>query len=305
MPLSAWLLGDAALLVLGFLGVFLSRARAGSALVYSAAFVITALLCGASMQRLLTGGEPATLTLPFGLPWLGAHFRIDTISTFFLAVVNFGAAAASFFAIGYGRHESEPGRVLPFFPVFLAAMNFVLVADDAFTFLLSWELMSLASWALVMAHSREPANARAGFVYILMASLGTFALLLAFGLLAGADGHYAFDVIRAHPPTPVLAGLILALALFGAGLQGRPRAAARLAAARPSRRAQPCLRADERRDDQGGRLRVFAPGVRPQRSRRLVVGHSRPHRRRGDRRARRAVRAVAERFQARAGLFDH
>lgn len=217
MPVSAWLLGDAALLVLGFLGVVLSRARGGSTLVYSAAFVITALLGAAALARLLGGGHVATLTLPFGLPWLGAHFRIDTISTFFLAVINFGAAAASFFAIGYGRHESEPGRVLPFFPVFLAAMNLVLVADDAFTFLLSWELMSLASWALVMAHSRDPANARAGFVYILMASLGTFALLLAFGLLAGADGHYAFDAIRAHPPTPVLAGLILALALFGAG----------------------------------------------------------------------------------------
>jgi hydrogenase-4 component B len=217
MQMSHYLLGDAALLVLGVLAIFGRRVAAASAVVYGAAFLITAPLCGASVLRLLSTAEPTTLTLPFGLPWLGAHFRIDSLSTFFLAVVNFGAAAASFFAIGYGRHETAPGRVLPFFPVFLAAMNLVLVADDAFTFLLSWELMSLASWALVMAHHGEPANARAGFVYILMASLGTFALLLAFGLLAGADGNYAFAAMRAHPPSHFMAGLILALALFGAG----------------------------------------------------------------------------------------
>ncbi len=35
-------------------------------------------------------------------------------------------------------------------------MNLVVVADDAFGFLFAWELMSLASWALVLAHHREP-----------------------------------------------------------------------------------------------------------------------------------------------------
>ena len=77
--------------------------------------------------------------------------------------------------------------MLPFFPAFLAGMNLVLIADDAYTFLVSWEFMSLASWALVMAHHREAGNQRAGFVYIVMASFGTLSLLLAFGLLAGAE----------------------------------------------------------------------------------------------------------------------
>ena len=50
--------------------------------------------------------------------------------------------------------------MLPFFPAFLAGMNLVVVADDAFTFLFSWEFMSLSSWALVMAHHRRPGNAQ-------------------------------------------------------------------------------------------------------------------------------------------------
>ena len=107
--------------------------------------------------------------------------------------------------------------MLPFFPAFLAGMNLVLLADDAYSFLFSWELMSLASWALVMAHHRDPENRRAGFIYLVMASFGTLALLLAFGLLAGPAGGYGFEAIRAAQHSPVTSALVLALLLVGAG----------------------------------------------------------------------------------------
>src|SRR5256885_6524925 len=96
-------------------------------------------------------------------------------------------------------------------------MTLVVLADDAFTFLVSWEFMSLSSWALVMAHHRERDNVDAGYIYLVMASLGTLALLLAFGLLAGPDGGYAFETIRATHPSAGLAALVLGLVLFGAG----------------------------------------------------------------------------------------
>src|SRR5437660_11541054 len=77
--------------------------------------------------------------------------------------------------------------------------------------------MALASWALVMAHHREPGNAKAGYVYLVMASFGTLALLLAFGLLAGPAGDYGFAAIRAAQNTPYAAALVLILMLLGAG----------------------------------------------------------------------------------------
>src|SRR5260370_17284001 len=95
-------------------------------------------------------------------------------------------------------------------------MNLVVLADDAFSFLLCWEFMSLASWALVMAHHREAGTARAGYIYLLMASFGTLALLLAFGLLAGPAGGYGFAAIRAAQHTPYVATLVLILMLLGA-----------------------------------------------------------------------------------------
>src|SRR3974390_688067 len=162
--------------------------RRTTRLLYAASFVISAILLVVSAFHLLTESLPALLVLPVGLPWLGAHFRLDAVASFFLVVINLGSAGASFYGIGYGAHEREPFRVLPFYPVFLAGMNLVVLADDAFSFLLSWGRMSLAPWALGMAPPRSSENRRAGYIYLLMASLGTFALLLAFGLLAGAKG---------------------------------------------------------------------------------------------------------------------
>ena len=203
-------------LMLSALGIATARQRAGTFLVYGGALGVAAVALAASLSALLANSSSA-IVLPLGIPWLGAHFRVDALSAFFLAVTDLGAAAASLFALGYGRHERAPDRVLPFYPAFLAGMNLVLLSDDAFTFLFSWEFMSLASWALVMAHHREAGNTRAGYIYLVMASFGTLMLLLAFGMLAGADGQYVFESIREGHRAPMLSFLVLALALIGAG----------------------------------------------------------------------------------------
>ena len=156
--------------------------------------------------------------MPLGLPWIGAHFRLDALAAFFLVVVGLGGAGASLYALGYGRHEPEPQRVLPFYPAFLAGLNLVVLADDAFSFLFAWELMSLASWALVMAHHREPGNAHAGY------RLPDHGELLRPGPAAGlrpAGGHR--PAATPSPPcaprirTPGVAASACVLALIGAG----------------------------------------------------------------------------------------
>ena len=206
----------AALLILAPIAIVLSGSARVTTITYGASLIVTLGLGAIGLVTLLSGPVSAII-LPFGLPWLGAHFRIDALSAFFLVVINLGAAAASFYALGYGRHEEAPQRVLPFYPAYLAAMNLVVLANDAFSFLVAWEFMSLTSWALVIANHKERDCLRAGFVYLVMASFGTLALLLAFGLLAGANGSYVFDAIRTAHPSAWLAAVVLVLALLGAG----------------------------------------------------------------------------------------
>jgi hydrogenase-4 component B len=208
----------AALLIAGLAAIILARSTLATPVVYGATSIASAAaLVIAFVHMIGTPEDSSTVVLPLGLPWLGAHFRIDALSVPFLVIVNLCGGAASLYGLGYGRHESAPGRVLPFFPAFLAGMNLVVLADDAFSFLLSWEFMSLVSWALVMAHHREAENTRAGYIYLIVASFGTLCLLLAFGLMAGPAGGYGFAEMRAAAPISGLAALILALTLLGAG----------------------------------------------------------------------------------------
>ena len=208
----------AGMLGIAVLAIVLSRKKSSTAVVYSVTMAVSLVALFGSV-RWLVGDvlNVSDLTLPIGLPWLGAHFRMDALASFFLVVVNLGGASASLYGLGHGHHDPARHRVLPFFPAFLAGMNLVVLADDAFSYLLCWEFMSLASWALVMAHHREPGNAKAGYVYLVMASFGTLALLLAFGLLAGPAGDYGFAAIRTAQHTPYVATLVLILMLLGAG----------------------------------------------------------------------------------------
>ncbi len=209
------LLCIAALLGLSVAGALLATFPSGRSIVYGGSLVVS--LASLLISLVSLGAAPATIILPIGLPWTGAHFHLDPLAAFFLAVVGLGSAGASLYALGYGRHEHEPQRVLPFYPLFLAGLNLVVIAADAFSFLFAWELMSLASWALVMSHHRESGNSHAGYVYIVMASFSGLVLLLCFGLLAGTTGGYAFSSIRAAQPSSGIAALALLLALIGAG----------------------------------------------------------------------------------------
>jgi hydrogenase-4 component B len=216
MPVVMALTGVAVLLAAGPLAVALQKLPGISRLVYGVCLAVCLVILGVACAALLAGSVPApAVHLPVGVPWIGAHFRIDALAAFFLVLVNLGGAGASLYAIGYGQHETARGRVLPFYPAFLGAMNLVLLADDAFTFLVAWEFMSLTSWALVMAYHHDADNRRAGYIYIVMASFGTLTLLLAFGLLAGSGGGYGFSAIRGT--AAALPGIVFVLALIGTG----------------------------------------------------------------------------------------
>jgi hydrogenase-4 component B len=190
------------LFVLGPAAIIAPRSTAAHWLVYAGTGAIAALLCADALLYLISGAAPQSATLPIGLPWLTARFRLDVLSAFFLAVVNGGAIAAAIYGIDYGRHEHEPERILPVFPLFIAAMNVTVLADDAFSFLVAWETMSLTSWVLVLVNYREPETLRAAQLYLIMASGGTLLLLLAFGVLAQVTGGYDFESIRMAQQRP-------------------------------------------------------------------------------------------------------
>src|SRR5688572_16995925 len=96
-------------------------------------------------------------------------------------------------------------------------MVVVLVADDAYLFMMAWETMALSSYFLVVANHRAPEIRSAGFLYLLLAHVGAIAILLTFGVTHGFAGDYTFDTMRGSDLSASWASVAFLLALFGFG----------------------------------------------------------------------------------------
>ena len=88
--------------------------------------------------------------------------------------------------------------------VFLASMAVVILADDAYLFMVAWETMALSSYFLVTSQHRIPDIRRAGFLYLIMAHVGAICILLSFGVLQGGSWQFTFDAMRGASLTPFL-----------------------------------------------------------------------------------------------------
>jgi hydrogenase-4 component B len=157
--------------------------------------------------------------LLLGLPDLPFHVRLDALSGFFLLLLGSVGAGISVFAAGYFRagEGTSPGLLCLQYHTFLASMAMVILADDAYLFMVAWETMALSSYFLVTTQHRVPEIQRAGFLYLLMAHVGALALLLCFGVLHGGSWLMTFEAMRGAALSPAWAGVAFGLALFGFG----------------------------------------------------------------------------------------
>src|SRR5262245_16858448 len=170
---------------------------------------------------LAKGRLPQVLVLPLGLPDLPFHLRLDALSCFFLLLLGMAGTGISMFAAGYFRsgEGTAPGLLTLQYYVFLVSMAAVLLADDAYFFMVAWETMALSSYFLVTSQHRIPEIRRAGFLYLLMAHLGAICILLCFGVLQGGSWQFTFDAMRGSTLTPFWATAAFLLALLGFGVK--------------------------------------------------------------------------------------
>ena len=83
--------------------------RRSLSFVYPVCAVAAALACAGDVSAFFT---QVTLQahLPIGLPSVGIHFRLDTLSAFFGLIVNIGVFAASIYGLGLGRDDLSNPR---------------------------------------------------------------------------------------------------------------------------------------------------------------------------------------------------
>lgn len=179
-------------------------------------------LCGTALALVAAMSLAAPteqVVLPVGLPDLPMHVRRDALSSLFLFLLGATSAGISVFAAGYFRRGegTAPGLLCLQYHLFLASMGFVLLADDAYAFMVAWETMALSSYFLVTTQHGIPEIRRAGFLYLLLAHLGAIAILLSFGVMQGGSWHFTFDAMRHAHLAPHWAAVAFLLALVGFG----------------------------------------------------------------------------------------
>jgi formate hydrogenlyase subunit 3/multisubunit Na+/H+ antiporter MnhD subunit len=164
-------------------------------------------------------GRPQVAVLAIGLPGLPFHLRLDALSAWFLLVIGATSAGVSVFAAGYFRRGegTPPGLLCLQYHVFLAAMAAVVIADDAYAFMVVWETMALSSFFLVTANHRIPEIRRAGYLYLLIAHIGAIGILMCFGVLQAGTGDYTFANMRAQHLSTAWSSVAFGLAVFGFG----------------------------------------------------------------------------------------
>lgn len=146
-------------------------------------------------------------------------YAVAPLSAWFLMVLGIVAIPVAVYSEGYFAHAVAPSRMAGVgigFNVLVGSVELVFAAGDVMTFLFAWEMMTLATAALVVTDHDVRANRRAAYLFLVMSHVGTGCLVAGFFALVAASGSTAFSsVLAGHAlASPMREGLFV---LFFAG----------------------------------------------------------------------------------------
>ena len=181
---------------------------------------LAALIVLVASSMLLVFGDEFHLTLWPVLTLGTLTLEADPLSAFFLFVTGLVFLPVSIFSGTYltkyfAHHDLRYFSLL--YHALFASIVLVLIAGDVISFLVAWELMSIASYLLVNYEFERAESSRAGYVMLAMSEGGTIAVAIAFILIAGATGGLGFSALRDAAPavTDALRWAIFLLSFFG------------------------------------------------------------------------------------------
>jgi len=171
--------------------------------------------------RALLSTQPIQINLMNILPSIDLAFHIDHLSGFFLLTISIVSLITSLYSISYMKMYTQEnlGWWSFCYNLFLLSMMFVVTVNNAITFLIFWELMTISSYFLVTFRYRQEQVRKAGFVYLVMTHIGTVFIASAFFLLIGTNGGLDFVSLSANASgiDPATKNLIFLCVLIGFG----------------------------------------------------------------------------------------
>lgn len=199
----------------GVPGLFLRRTSAGQRLATLVALIASGLALPAVIGQLLTRHRVAYL-LDWNLPFGPCQVTLDPLSLYFLIPIFLVYPLGSLYANGYwpaAKHKSTQPALTFFYGLLAASMAMVAVAGHGVLFLVSWEVMALSGFFLLVVEHEEPEVRKAGVIYLIASHLGAAGLTVLFSLLSRHTGSFLFPetgrLVLAAGPASVLFGAAL------------------------------------------------------------------------------------------------
>ena len=228
-PCSTFLHLSLLLYVVGAVAGLLFLGRPRLANLFSFGLATVAALCqGLSCLMALVGGTAATNAsarlIPSMVPYVEFTVRQDPLGAFFGIIVSLLGLALSIYSLGYARGfygRKNVGVLGSFFNVLLLSTTLVFLADNAFFFLMTWEVMALSAYCLVSYEHEQEETRKAGVLYFIMSHIGTGCLILGFLLLFQSSGSYSFASFHALGNTmePAHRNAVFLVFLIGFGVK--------------------------------------------------------------------------------------
>lgn len=148
--------------------------------------------------RVIAQGESLHSTIAM-LPLIGSSIAVnlDPLGAGFLVVITTVALFATIYSIGYMNRQNDSERPVSYYTpllLFIAAMMGVVSVSDWLVFFALWELMTLASYILVVFNREDPVVLRAGLKYFVITHIASAFLLLTILALWQKSGSFEFDI---------------------------------------------------------------------------------------------------------------
>ena len=171
-----------------------------------------------ALAAALLASDGATLILPE--PPFRVTLTLDVPGAMLLGVAALLWIVAGAYASTHLRGDPNAGRFAEWWLLTLAGNLGVFIAADLVSFYLTFSVVSLAAYGLIV-HDGTPVSRRAGIIYVGLAVLGEAFLLMAFVFMAAATPDSSLlirDAVAALPGSP-WRDTALALLILGFGLK--------------------------------------------------------------------------------------
>lgn len=152
------------------------------------------------------------------LPGLEFKLQADPLALLFIALSAVLWLITTVYSVGYLESGPHRARFFGFFSLCVAATVGIAMAGNLFTFLVFYELLTLATYPLVI-HRGDANSLRAGRIYLIYTLAGGLVLMLgtlALWVLAGTTEFAPGGVLGDLPETRPLAAQLLFVVLIGA-----------------------------------------------------------------------------------------